>query len=264
MRVSVLRGAARLSLAAFMMFGAAAIVSAQTVDEIVAKHIQARGGYEKIKAIQSVRMTRTVATPFTSVQVIVLKKRPNLIRFEQTPKGQTTSTARGINAEAAWDTAAGGKIVTRPDKVAIEGRETDADFDGLLVDWKEKGHTVVLEGTEEYAGSPAYKLKVTTKSGSVRNVFVDTKTFMEVGMTGTALLPQMDPKTKEFRTQQSSFIYSDFRDVNGVKFPFSIDEERIGGPITQSFATYTDKIEVNVPIEDSLFATPAAAPSGGK
>ena len=254
MRVSVCRAATRLSLAAFVVLGVAGLASAQTVDEIVAKHIQARGGYEKIKAIQTIKMTRTVATPFTSVQVIVYKKRPNLVRFEQTPKGQTTSTARGINAEAAWDTAAGGKIVPRPERVAVEGRETDGDFDGLLVDWKEKGHTVSLEGTEEYAGSQAFKLKVTTKGGSVRHVFVDTKSFMEVGMSGTALLPQMDPKTKEFRTQQSTFVFSDFRDVDGVKFPFSIDEERIGGPITQSFATYTDKIELNVPMDDGLFA----------
>ena len=259
MRVSVIRSSVRSALAALVIFGGPATAAAQTVDEIVSKHIQARGGYDKIKAIQTIRMTRTVATPFTSVQVIVYKKRPNLVRFEQTPKGQTTSTARGINADAAWDTAAGGKIITRPDKVALEGRETDADFDGLLLDWKEKGHTVSLEGTEEYAGSKAYKLKVTTKGGAVRHLFIDTTSFMEIGMTGVALLPQVDPRTKEFRTQQSSFIFSDFRDVNGVKFPFSIDEERIAGPITQSFATYTEKIEVNVPMEDTLFAPPSGA-----
>lgn len=264
MRVSVLRSGALVALAASVVLGGATTASAQTVDEIVAKHIQARGGLEKLKAIQTIKMTRTVATPFTNVQVIVYKKRPNLLRFEQTPKGQTTAIPRGINAEAAWDVAAGGKVVTRPEKVAIEGREIDADFDGLLVDWKEKGHTVTLEGTEPYAGSTAYKLKVVTKSGSERNVFIDTKTFMEIGMTGTSLLPQVDPKTKEFRTQQSSFVYSDFREVNGVKFPYSIDEDRIGGPITQSFATYTEKIEVNVPMEDSLFATPPASGSGGK
>src|SRR5687767_11454259 len=99
MRVSVIRRATRSALAALVILGGAASASAQTVDEVVAKHIQARGGYDKIKAIQTIKMTRTVATPFTNVQLIVYKKRPNLLRFEQTPKGQTTSTARGINAE---------------------------------------------------------------------------------------------------------------------------------------------------------------------
>jgi hypothetical protein len=47
-----------------------------------------------------------------------------------------------------------------------------------------------------------------------------------------------------------------------VKFPFSVDEERTGGPITQSFAIYTRTIEVNVPMEDALFAPPPAASTG--
>jgi hypothetical protein len=256
MRVCGVQGAARCAFAAVFLFACGAAASAQSVDEIVAKHIQARGGLDKIKAIQTLKFTRTVATPFTNVQVIVHKKRPDLIRIDQTPKGQTTSVPRGINAEGAWDVVQG-KVVMRPEKVAIEGRETDADFDGLLVDWKEKGHTIALDGTEPYAGSEAFRLKVTTKGGSVRHVFIDTKTFMEIGMTGTSLLPQVDPKTKAFRTQQSSFVFSDFREVNGVKFPFSIDEERIAGPITQSFATYTERIDANVPMEDSLFATPS-------
>ena len=258
MRVSVVRRSTLTALAAACWFLGSVTASAQTVDDIVAKHIQARGGYDKIKAIQTIKMTRTVATPFSSLAVVVYKKRPDLMRFEQTPKGQTVATPRGINAEAAWDTQAG-KIMTRPAKVALEAREIEADFDGLLVDWKEKGHTVALEGTEVFGGGDAHKLKVTTKGGFVRYVYIDTKTFLEKGIVGKALLPAVDPKTGEQRTQDTTLVFSDYRDVNGVKFPFSIDEDRTAGPITQSFATYTEKIELNVPMEDTLFATPAQA-----
>ncbi len=149
----------------------------------------------------------------------------------------------------------------RPERVAIEGRELDADFDGLLVDWKQKGHTVTLEGNESIGGSQAHKLKVVTQGGSTRFVYVDTKTFMETGQSGRWLLPQMDPKTKEFRYLESTWTFGDFRDVNGVQFPFSVDEERIQmagtTPIATSHATFTEKIEVNVPMEDALFAAPA-------
>lgn len=260
MRVSVIRGAALTALAAACWLSSSVSAAAQTVDEIVARHVQARGGYDKIKAIQTIRMTRTVATPFSSLAVTVYKKRPDLMRVEQTPKGQTAATPRGINAEAAWDTGQGGKILTRPAKVALEAREIEADFDGLLVDWKEKGHTLALEGTEVFGGSDAYKVKVTTRGGFVRYVYVDTRTFLEKGIVGKALLPAIDPKTGEPRTQDTTLMFSDYRDVNGVKFPFSIDEDRTAGPITQSFAVYTEKIELNVPMEDALFATPASAP----
>ena len=264
MRVSVGRIVPGIGAALVVLAGAAA--SAQTVDDIVAKHIQARGGYDKLKAIQTIKLTRTVATPFSAVQVVTYKKRPDLLRIEQTPKGQTAAIPRVINAEGAWDIVQG-KPALRPERVAIEGRELDADFDGLLVDWKQKGHTVTLEGTENIGGSDAHKLKVVTKGGSERYVFIDTKTFMETGQSGRWLLPQTDPKTKEFRYLESTWTFGDFRDVDGVKFPFSVDEERIQmagtTPITTSNATFTEKIELNLPMADALFAPPSATAGGG-
>ena len=238
--------------------------SAQSVDEIVAKHIAARGGYDKIKAIQSMKITRTVATPFSSVKVVVFKKRPALVRFEQTAAGQATANVRGINADAAWDTGPGGKITTRTAQLASEARETDADFDGLLVDWKEKGHTVTLEGKEQMTGWEGYKLKVTTKSGVVREIYIDTATYLDRRHAGTVTLPSPPNAPAGAKPRQYNFTsdFSDWKEVNGVKFAFAVDEDRVGREPSQSFATYTEKIEINVPIEDAMFAPPAA-PSGG-
>jgi hypothetical protein len=259
MHLSVSRRSALVALGALFSVIRPATAAAQTVDELVTRHVQARGGYEKLKAIQTIRMTRTVATPFTSVEVVIYQKRPNLIRWEQTPKGQTTAIPRAVNATGAWDTAQG-KVVPRPEPLAVEGREIDGDIDGLLVDWKEKGHTVTLDGKEKVGTRDAYKLKVMTKGGTARDVYLDAETYLESQIVGKVRLPQMDPKTKEFRYNDTVLVFGDWREVNGVKFPFSVDEERTGGEITQSFAIYTQKIEVNVPMEDSLFVPPA---SGG-
>jgi hypothetical protein len=256
MRVSVIRAGAATALAAAIGILSSLSASAQTVDELVAKHVAARGGIEKLRTISSLKITRTVATPFTSVQVVIYKKRPDLIRWEQTPKGQTEAVPRGINAAGAWDVAQG-KVVMRPDTLAVEGRETDADFDGLLIDWQKKGHTVTLEGKEKVGTADAYKLKVTTKGGTVREVYLDATTFLEAQIVGKVRIPGIDPRTKEHRFNDTILVFSDYRDVDGVKFPFAIDEERTGGGITQSFAHFTEKIEVNVPMEDALFAPPA-------
>lgn len=252
-------GRACRRLAWVWLVGAAGSVpaSAQTVDELVSRHVEARGGYDKLKAIQTLKMTRTVATPFTSVELVIYKKRPDLIRWEQTAKGQTAAVPRAINASGAWDTVQG-QVTMRPEALAVEGREIDGDFDGLLVDWKAKGHTVTYAGKAKVGTSEAHKLKVTTKSGAVREVYLDAGTFLESQIAGRVRLSAIDPKTKEHRYNDTVLVFSDYREVNGVKFPFAIDEERTGGGITQSFATYTSRIEVNVPMDDALFAPPPA------
>ncbi len=142
---------------------------AQTVDEIVTRHIAARGGRDKLTSIQTVKMTRTVASGIgTTLKVIVYKKRPDLMRVEQGPaQPGAAMTPRGINADAVWDMVQG-KAVSRQPQLAAESREVDGDFDGLLVDWKEKGHTVTLAGREVMPGGEAFKLTVTLKSGLVR------------------------------------------------------------------------------------------------
>lgn len=260
MGVSVFRAGVLVILTACLSLVAAA-ASAQTVDELVSRHIAARGGYEKLKAITTVKIAKTVATPFTSVEMVIYKKRPDLVRWEQIPKGQTTPLVRGISAAGAWDIAQG-KAVMRPEALTVEGRETDGDFDGLLVDWKKKGHAVSLAGRDTVGTADAYKLTVTTKGGNVREVYLDATTFLEVQIVGRVRLPAMDPKTREYRYNDTTLVFSDYREVNGVKFPFAIDEERTGGGITQSFAHFTDKIEVNVPMEDALFAAPSGGPTG--
>ena len=246
----------RLSLAGVAAIVAAVTLvpvagSAQTVDEIVQKYYAARGGYDKIKAIQTLKIAQTVANPFSSTKVVIFKKRPGLDRWEMLPAGQSAVIPRVINAEGAWDTQQG-KVVARPEIMVKEDRDFDADIDGPLVDWKAKGHTLTLEGTEKVGNGSAYKLKLVTKSGATREIFIDSKTNLPVRETGRMSLPP-DPRGNP-RYNEHVFVYSDWRDVNGVKFPFAVDEERTGGPITQSFAVYTEKIEVNVPMEEALFA----------
>ena len=225
-------------------------VSGQTVDDIVAKNIEARGGMEKLKAIQTLKITRTVATGIgNNVKVIIYKKRPNLYRGEQ---GPTTAGAplipRAVNENDAWDTVQG-KIVTRAEATAAETRELDADFDGFLVDWKAKGHTVTYAGLEKLPSGDAHKLSVKLKSGGERTVYLDAKTFLERRQVGTLTL-------LNGRKLNVVIDYDGWKDVNGVKFPFDITEDRTGDMPAQSLVVYTEKIEANVPMDEALFATP--------
>jgi hypothetical protein len=234
-----------------LAFGGSAPAGAQSVDELVARHVEARGGYEKLKAIQTLKITRTVATPFSNVKVILYKKRPNLYRAEQGPTdGNAPLVPRGINPTAAWDTVRG-KIEMRPDAAAAEARDLEGDFDGMLVDWKAKGHTVTYEGREKLPGADTHKLKVKARSGAERTIYLDANTYLERRQTGVLNLPG----GRQFNVVLD---FSNYKDVNGVKFAFDINEDRTGKEPSLSYVTYTEKIEANLPMEDSLFAPPAS------
>lgn len=222
----------------------------QTVDEIVARHVAARGGREKIASIETLKITRTIATAFSDFKVAIYKKRPEFFKIEQqsTTPGAPLSV-RGVNPDGAWDPAPGGKTVMRPAQLAAEARDLDADFDGWLVNWKEKGYTVTLAGTESIAGRKAYKLMVALKSGLARTVYLDAETYLDRRHTGVLNLPGG-------RQFDVTIDFANWRDVNGVQFPFDITEERTGKEPVQSLVSYTEKIEANVPMDDALFATP--------
>ena len=228
-----------------------ALTTAQTVDDIVTKHVAARGGKEKLASVQTIKMTRTVASGIgTTLRVVVYKKRPNLLRLEQgAAQGNAPMTPRGMNGEAVWDVVQG-KVVPRAAPLAAEARDVDGDFDGILVDWREKGHSVVLAGRESLPGGETFKLTVTLKSGLVRTIYLDSRTYLDRRHTGVLNLPGG-------RQFDVTIDFDNWRDVDGVKFPFDITEERTGKEPVVTLVTYTEKIELNVPMEDALFAPPS-------
>ena len=236
----------RIALALCLLLAPAGAASAQTAADLVAKNIAARGGIEKIRAITSMRVTRTVGTPFSNVKVVMLRQRPHHLRIEQTPPGRPT-TARIVTPMGAWDETPQG-WTARPAAIAAEALEIDADIDGFLIDYEQKGHRVEYAGLETVGGKPAHHLKVTLKSGAERHVYLDPATFLERRQTGSFILPN--------NTKVNVILdFSDWRDVAGVKFPFAIDEDRAAAG--QTYAIYVESIEVNVPLDAALFTAPA-------
>jgi outer membrane lipoprotein-sorting protein len=174
--------------------------------------------------------------------------RPNKMRMEFTIQGMT-----GVQA---FDGKSGWAVMPFMGKKDPEAMSEDdakqaadqADMDGVLVDYKEKGHTVEYAGKEDVEGTPAHKLKVTKKNGDVVNVYIDTESYMEIKDAG---------KTK-VRGQEieGETTFGDFKTVDGLVFPFSIEQKSKGMPGGMTMTI--SKIEVNPKVEDSRFTMPAA------
>lgn len=232
--------------------GLSVLVSAQgpgeNVDDLIARHLQARGGLEKIRAVTTMRATRTVPTIGATLNLVIYKKRPNLYRSEQSAAGRPP-TARVLNGEGLWEVS-GDKAAARPEAMAVELRELDGDIDGPLVDYRQKGHVVTWEGLGDEAGVKVHKLLVKLKSGAERRILLDAATLLERKHIGRVTLPPD-------RVVATTILLHDYRQVGGLYFPFAIDEER--DAMGQTFAFYVDKVELNVPVDDALFRTPQGA-----
>ena len=221
----------------------------QTADELIAKNIQARGGIEKIKAIKTLRMTgRFEGGGGFTASVGQENERPNLVR--------ETFSLQGMTAVQAYDGATGWQIQPFRGKKDPEllGEDDlrdlllDADFDGVLIDYKEKGSTVEFLGHDVVDGDDALRLKVTLKNGDIIYDYLDPDTFIEI------------------RKEIQQFIRGSVRDrvvgmgsykpVAGVMFPFSISQGPKNNPDAQ---TYTmQKMEANVTIDPADFMLPAS------
>src|ERR1700720_3218971 len=177
-----------LLLAALFISSAAAQETELSADQIVQKHVIALGGADKLTAIQNVTMTGTASLMDGQLQapVTVRAKRPMSMRMDMSVQGQTFVQA--FDGKTAWmiNPFMGSPEPKKSSEEDTQNARDDADFiDGSLVDYKAKGNEIELTGKEDVDGSPAYKLKVTKKSGSIENVYLDAKTFLPVKSAGT-------------------------------------------------------------------------------
>ena len=161
----------RFSLMAAGVLACLALASpaaAQTVDELVARHVAARGGYEKLKAVQTIKIDAHGGDAVQQREGRHLQE-----AAEPVPRRADGAGAADGRRAGSMPTRRGTPFRGRSRSARRRWRpkraDIDADFDGLLVDWKAKGHTVTLEGTEPLAGGDAYKLKVVTKGGAERS-----------------------------------------------------------------------------------------------
>jgi hypothetical protein len=239
----------RVSVAAAFAFSAASCVCfAQTVDEIIAKNLQARGGAERLKAIQSTRMSGQMTIGNLRAAFVQENKRPYKVREEQIIQGMIGIDA--YDGKIAWHIAPweGRKD---PDLLSADDRKAlveDGDLEGQLVDYKNKDHRAEYLGHDFVEGTDCYKIKLTLSTGDVRYYYIDTDTFLEL-------------KIESERSVRGTVRYSetylgDYEKVNGIYFPFAVEICTKGDPERVKFSI--EKVAVDSAIPDSRFSMPVA------
>ena len=236
-----------LALTAVLFFPAASW--SQTVDEIIAKNAQARGGIEKLRAMKSLRITARRSQGSFRATFLLENKRSDKVREETSIQGMTQVQA--YDGKSAWQiNPFGGRkdpeLMSQDDTKALI---LDADPEGLLIDYKEKGHKAELIGHDPVEGTDCYKIKLTLKDGDIRYYYLDADSFLEIKIETQSNI--------RGAVQFTDTMLGDYEQVDGIYFPFSIETGETGGT-DQRLRLTVEKIEVNAPLEDSLFSVPVA------
>ena len=230
---------------------------AVTADELVAKNIAARGGLAPIQAIKTLQLDgkMRIGGQF-ELSFAEYKKAPDQVREEATLQGLTQIQA--WDGHDAWQISPfqGRRDPEKMSEDDAKGLADDATIGGPLVGWKDQGSTLAYLGTEDIDGTSAHKLKVTRKNGDVEFVYLDPDHFLEIRTVTDQLVRGSHV--------ESVTDYGDYEQVNGVYFPFSMASYTKGaGPFGKQQIT-VEKAQANVPMDDAMFAFPAAATTAPK
>lgn len=224
-----------------------------TVESLIAKNLEAKGGRETLESVESARLTGTMNMGGMEAPFVFEWKAPDKVRIEFTIQGMTGIQA--YDGETGWAVMPFmGK--TDPEKMSAEDTaqiKSDSDFRGPLFDPEEKGYEVEYLGEEDVEGTPTYKLKVTKEGGDVSTLYLDKEYYLEI--------KQDDTRTMRGQQMESQTAIGDYKEVEGLMIAHSHDITSSMMP-GQSQTMLFEKVELNPEIADDRFEMPEPPAEG--
>lgn len=237
------------SLFIFLFLISAVNISfSQTADEVINKYVNAIGGMDKINSIKTVKITGKITggmdIPFTQIV-----KRPGSMYMEMTIQGMTMK--QGYDGTTAWaiNPFQGNTKAEKLPPEQAKYMRLQAEIEGQIVNYKDKGNTVEYMGKEDVEGSDTYKLKLTDKDGDITYYYIDAASNLLIKESAKRKI-----KEKEI---SSDVMYGDYRPVDGFLIPFSTEVKSSAGQMGNQNITI-EKAELNTPVEDEIFKMPEA------
>ncbi len=224
---------------------AVAPLAAQSGDAILAKHLEAEGGFQRSATIQTLRLRGTVElAPGASFPLLIEMARPNKLRMEShAPDGLVY--LRLFDGTKGYLTDEAGQLYQMTDR-DVEAERSEG-FAGFLLDPSVRGARADFLEHQQAENRDTYRLKLTRPGGATGTTWIDARTFLE-------LQREEDRDTPKGRR---TFVtrFSDFRMVEDLPIPFRRVEGQRFSP--QSLVFQITQVEVNPKLADSAFTLPA-------
>lgn len=216
----------------------AQFAGAQTVDDVINKHIEAMGGKDKMMSLTSLKMSGSFNVQGTDVSMVITRKHMVGSRADISVMGtenyQLITPAKG---SVFMPIQGQSEPQAMPDDQLKTG-QTQLDLQGPFINYKEKGNTISLVGKETIDGTECYKLQVTFKNGAHTDYYISTKD-NRIYKTSTKL--NINGEDTDVET-----VYSNYKqNADGFWFPYTTTSLR--------GETNYDTIETNIAVDDKIF-----------
>ena len=221
----------------------AAAAYGQTVEEIVARNIAAKGGAELLAATTSVRTVGKGTVQGAEVAITSSTKRPYYVRNEMEMGGM--KRIQGFDGTTLWISVGNMPAQSLPPGPQTEALKTSSQIDSPLLDYKAKGTKIELGEPETENGRKLHHLIVTPQTGPTMHYYIDPETNLE-----SKMVIDIEEGSQKMRMEMR---FSDFKGVEGRMVPFTVTQHVNGKQVGQM--NY-EKVEFNVPMDDSIFRMP--------
>ena len=233
-------------------------INAQTADEIIANYFENTGGVENWEKVEGIKMIAKINQGGMEIPIEITQlkggNQMTVINFQGKVMKQGV-----FNGVDLWGTNFMTQKAEKSSKEATDNIKLEMnDFPDPFLNYKEKGYTVELLGDETIDGAETFKIKlvkepVTVDGKQEENVsfyYFDKENFVPIAVHN-------EIKTGQMKGQISESKFSDYQEVDGIYFPFSLTQGLKGQP---GQGITMDKIELNPTINSVEFDFPEEEP----
>jgi hypothetical protein len=218
-----------------------------TVEQVFDNYVKALGGKAALDHLTTrvVKATESVTDGSTNTIEVYLKAPLKMVSITTPSAAPKNVYTQGVNGSVAWGQTNKGRVVQ------LEGTELaqatrDAEFYKGISYFKGEFSHITVKGREQIDGRDVYVIEGMNTEDFRERLYFDAKTWLLIRRYG------------EIRTAFGPLPlqadYEDYRDVDGVKLPFTV---RWSLPDT-GWTDKTTEIKHNVAIEDEKFNKPAS------
>lgn len=214
---------------------------AQTLNEVIDKHMVAIGGLNNLKAFKSAKYTQSTIAPGQSIDAVATVIFDKALRIEMSMGGNDIvvatkgDTGWAKQGDAPAQDVPAEQLKAMTESVMLPGLEiANASLKGQKIDFK---------GKETVDGKEFYALSMSVQGGT-STFYIDPATYLVTSRKGS--IQAMG------QTLDASYGYDDYKKAGSLTLPYKVNTEVMGQSVTVRLTAF----EANPTIDETVFDKP--------